>query len=257
MNLIILCAGYAERLQGIGNGLPKALLPVRGAPMLDHVISQTATHTALKSINIVTNAVHFNAFEHWLSESGRIASLPASLPVSLPVSTKLFNDGSSSPEEKLGAIGDLAWTIKAGRLQDDDLIVVAGDTLFSSSQEGFIDRSMSKPCTIGTFDTGDLNTVKKIASVETASDGRIIHFEEKPERPRTTIGGIALYYFRADCLPMVDQYIAEGNNPDQAGHLIGWLADRANVYGIPIEGDWIDIGTPEAYHSANFGAADR
>ena len=85
----------------------------------------------------------------------------------------------------------------------------------------------------------------------TGMDGQIVHFVEKPKDPESTVGGIALYYFRSDCLPLVGQYLAEGNNPDQAGHLIAWLVQRVDVHGIPVEGEWIDIGTPQAYHSAN------
>jgi glucose-1-phosphate thymidylyltransferase len=60
-------------------------------------------------------------------------------------------------------------------------------------------------------------------------------------------------HFRADTLPLIDQYLDEGNNPDQAGHLIAWLVDRVEVYGIPVSGDWIDVRTPETYQQAQIG----
>lgn len=242
MNLIVLCAGYAQRLQGIGNGIPKALLPVRGRPMLDHVLEKTATHPKLQSVQVVTNAAHFSFFSRWKEDSQALQAL------SLPI--HLLNNGSLTIADKLGAIGDLGWAIQAARLEGSDLAVVAGDTLFSKSQVGFFDRSSGKPCTIGTIDTGDIEKVKKIASITTAPDWRITAFEEKPKRPQSTIGGIALYYFRADSLPLIRQYLAEGNNPDQAGHLIAWLSTRVESYGIPVEGDWIDIGAPDSYQAA-------
>ncbi|MGK0187327.1 MAG: glucose-1-phosphate thymidylyltransferase [Verrucomicrobiales bacterium] len=242
MNLVILCAGYAQRLQGIGNGVPKALLPVRGRPMLDHVLEKMGTHPALKTVSVITNAAHFSAFEDWMATSPEVKRLHIPLAV--------LNDGSLSCEDKLGAIGDLGWAIQEANLEQNDLAVVAGDTLFSSSQQQFIEKSLGKPCTIGTFDTRDVEVVKRIASITTATDGRILHFEEKPKSPRSTVGGIALYCFRSDCLPLIRQYLAEGNNPDQAGHLIAWLSKRVKTYGIPIDGDWIDIGSPDSYRFA-------
>ena len=243
VNLLILCAGYAQRMLGVGNGIPKALLSVRGAPMLDHVLSRTADYPTLQTVTVVTNAAHHEQFKEWQKNSARCRN--SQVPV------KLLNDGSTSAVDKLGAIGDLSFAIGAGRLLDDDLVVVAGDTLFSASQSGFIGRSRGKPCTIGTFDTGSLDAVKKIASLSTDNEGRITDFEEKPQRPTSTVGGVALYYFRRDTIQLIDQYMVEGNNPDQAGHLIAWLTQRIAVYGIPIEGDWLDIGTPEAYSLAH------
>ncbi|MCB1098204.1 MAG: NTP transferase domain-containing protein [Verrucomicrobiae bacterium] len=241
MNLLILCAGYAQRLQGLTGDFPKALLPVAGKPVLDTVLRYTAKHPALKSVFIVTNASHFEVFNTWLDS-------PEREPLKIPV--KLLNDGSTCAGNKLGAIGDLAWSIGAAAIDGDDLVVVAGDTLFSTSQEEFITRSIGKPCTTGTFDTGNVEAVKGIASVITAPNGQIVHFEEKPIKPESTVGGIALYYFQTDTLPLIEQYLAEGNNPDQAGHLIRWLTDRTEVYGIAISGHWIDIGTPESYQLA-------
>ena len=39
---------------------------------------------------------------------------------------------------------------------------------------------------------------------------------------------------------MIDSYLAEGNNRDQAGHLIAWLADRIAVLSA---GRLVEVGT--------------
>ena len=42
--------------------------------------------------------------------------------------------------------------------------------------------------------------------------------------------GIALYYYPQSVLPLIDQYIEEGNNPDQPGRLVQWLYPRVPFY---------------------------
>jgi len=50
---------------------------------------------------------------------------------------------------------------------------------------------------------------------------------------------------------MIDQYIKEGNNPDQPGRLIQWLYSRTPVFTWTVPGTWYDIGGKESLEEAN------
>jgi glucose-1-phosphate thymidylyltransferase len=63
--------------------------------------------------------------------------------------------------------------------------------------------------------------------------------------------GIALYYYPKHTLPLIHQYIAEGNNPDQPGRLVQWLYTRTPVYTWRVPGIWFDIGSKESLEEAN------
>ena len=76
---------------------------------------------------------------------------------------------------------------------------------------------------------GDLEAIKKYNSITLNQEGVITFFEEKPKNPTSTLTGIALYYFPASVVKMLDTYIAEGNNPDQPGRFIQWLYPRVPV----------------------------
>ena len=82
-------------------------------------------------------------------------------------------------------------------------------------------------------------------------------FEEKPKKPTSTLTGIALYYYPKATLPLIKQYIAEGNNPDQPGRLIQWLYPRVPVYTWKVPGLWFDIGSKETLEEANRIFAQR
>ena len=80
---------------------------------------------------------------------------------------------------------------------------------------------------LAVYDVGDLEQIKKYNAITLDGDGRITFFEEKPKNPTSTLTGIALYFYPKSTLPLIRQYIAEGNNPDQPGRLIQWLYPRA------------------------------
>jgi len=52
-------------------------------------------------------------------------------------------------------------------------------------------------------------------------------------------------------IPLIKQYLAEGNNPDQPGRLVPWLYPRTAVYIWRVPGLWFDIGSKETLEEAN------
>lgn len=242
MKLIVLAAGYATRLYPLTLNQPKPLLPVAGRPMIEHVLDCLTPVKDIDHVYVVTNEKFSGHFEEWASQyEGGHAGRPITA----------VNDHSTDDANKLGAIGDMHLVIKQADI-DDDLIVVAGDNLFSRPLEGFSEfcRAHNAPV-LGVYDVGNLEEIKKYNAIETDATCRITFFEEKPKEPKSTITGIALYYYPKWSLELIKQYIAEGNNPDQPGLLIQWLYPRTPVYVWRVPGVWFDIGSKETLEEAN------
>ena len=250
MRVIILAAGYATRLYPMTHTQPKPLLSVAGKPMIEYVLDNLAPISGLEQVYVVTNAKFAGHFQTWAD------AYHAGHP---KLAFTIVNDGSTDDSNKLGAIGDLHLVLTREQL-DDDLIVVAGDNLFSQSLEGFgrYGREVGAPV-LAVYDVGDLEQIRKYSAITIDADRRIRFFEEKPKQPTSTITGIALYYYPAAILPLIRQYIAEGNNPDQPGRLVQWLYPRVPFYTWPVPGLWYDIGSKETLEEANriFGALGR
>jgi glucose-1-phosphate thymidylyltransferase len=135
---------------------------------------------------------------------------------------------------------------------DDDVIVVAGDNLFSEKLTDFGRCCREKRAPVlAVYDVGDLEQIKKYNSITLDGDGRITFFEEKPKNPTSTLTGIALYFYPKATIPKIKQYISEGNNPDQPGRLVQWLYTREPVYTWKVPGLWYDIGSKETLEEAN------
>ncbi len=242
MKVLILAAGYATRLYPLTLTQPKPLLHVAGKPMIEYVLDNLAPIGDLTRIYVVTNAKFTQAFQKW---ADGYQSNKAKLNFTI------VNDHSTDDSNKLGAIGDLHFVLTQENV-DDDLIVVAGDNLFSQKLEQFgkFCREKNAPV-LGVYDVGSTEQVKKYSGINIDGEGRITSFEEKPKNPTSTLTGIALYYYPKHTLPLIKQYIAEGNNPDQPGHLVQWMYQRTPFYTWIVPGLWYDIGSKETLEEAN------
>ncbi len=242
MNILVLAAGYATRLYPLTLNKAKPLLDVAGKPMVEWVLDNLAPIPDLGTVYIVTNNKFAADFQAWADGYNQRHA---------KVAFKIVNDGSTSDQDKLGAIGDINLVVKREGLDRDDLIVVAGDNLFSESLEEFARFAKGKDAVLATYDVNDLEAIKKYNTLTLDEEGRITAFEEKSQNPTGTITGIALYYFAASTVKLFETYIAEGNNPDQPGRFIQWLYPRLGVHTHPIAGTWFDIGSKETLEEAN------
>ncbi len=242
MKLIVLGAGYATRLYPLTLNQPKPLLPVAGKPMMEHVLDNLMPIDEIDAIHIVTNAKFADHFQRWADtyQTGRKAR-----------QITIINDRSTDDTNKLGAIGDMKLVIEHAEI-DDDIVVVGGDNLFSQSLEAFAGFCRAKNAPVlGVYDVGNLEEIKKYNAIEIDEQDRITFFEEKPAHPKSTLTGIALYYYPRAALALIHQYVAEGNNSDQPGRLVQWMYQRTPFYVWRVPGIWFDVGAKETLEEAN------
>jgi glucose-1-phosphate thymidylyltransferase len=229
---VILAAGYATRLYPLTQTIAKPLLPVGGRPMLDHVLDRIAEVDEVDGVHVVTNRKFADSFLAWADgHEGR-----------LPI--HVHDDGTTSEDDRLGAIGDVQFVIDDAGLHDTDLLVVAGDNLFDFSLADLVEfwHGEGEASAIGLYDVGDLELVKQYGVVELDDDGRMVSMVEKPPDPRSTLAATATYLYHRAHVPLVRRYLDEGNSPDQPGRFIVWLHTRAPVYGYRFTGEWLDVG---------------
>ena len=227
MNALLLAAGYATRLRPLTENFPKPLVPVGGKPMADHILERIREVGEVGSVHVVTNARFAGSFADWARERD----------------VEVHDDGTTSDEDKLGAIGDIDFVIQRAGLDSDDLLVVAGDNLFDFSLAEYVDWWRGKDgSAIAVYDVGDLGLAKKYGIVELDENERVVSVVEKPTEPRSTLAATATYIYRRNHVRLFRTYLEEGNSPDAPGNFVVWLHTRAPVYAYRFAGDWMDIG---------------
>jgi len=232
---LLLAAGYGTRLYPLTEHLPKTLLPVGGRPMLDWIADKIDEIESVDELHVVTNARFAPAVERWArAREGRLA----------PVA---HDDGTTSNDDRLGAIGDIAFTIERGGLAGDDLMIIAGDNLFDFSLADYEAwwRGRGEASAIGIRDCGSLELARQYAVVSLDGDARVTSFVEKPDDPKSTLVAVATYVYHRAHVPLVFEYLDAGNPPDQPGRFVEWLYTRRPVYAYELGGTWFDIGDHE------------
>ncbi|XP_069839640.1 glucose-1-phosphate thymidylyltransferase-like isoform X2 [Dendropsophus ebraccatus] len=125
MKAVILAAGYGTRLlKDLKNaneqqlqdliGTPKPLLPIGGSPLISYWIEALQAELDPKDIFIVTNIIYYSKFKEWSKNYPSVT---------------VISDGTSTNEERLGAVSCLQLIIEKFEM-NDNIIVIGGDTLF-------------------------------------------------------------------------------------------------------------------------------
>ncbi len=235
MKALLLAAGYARRLGELAKDTPKALLEISNKPLLDYLIEKLEKVNDLTDIYLITNEKYFKKFVEWRQNyKGRL-------------NVFIKSDGTTSNENRLGAIGDIIFSIENFNI-DDDLLITATDSYFNFELDGFIKlfKGVNLDIIMGQKIL-DKEEIKRFGVAQLDKDNIIIDMEEKPQEPKSDIVVYATYIFKKDTLPLFYKYKNENNNMDAPGNFVNWLYKRNKVKVFIAQEKYYDIGTKETY----------
>ncbi len=239
MKLLLLCAGFGTRLGAVAQGRPKALLPIAGKPLVEHLVDGLVDTGDIDGIHVVTNALFAGQFEAW-AETLRRRGL----------SVETLNDGATENENRLGAVRDLALCVERHALEGP-LLVAAGDNLFDFPLRDLLTDYNERPRTLVVVKREpDREKLRRTGVAELGADGRLVRLHEKPASPPSTYSCPALYLFGPAALSLLPEFLTQASDTDAPGHFIAWLAEHHEVFTHRMNGDRLDIGDPEGYRAA-------
>jgi glucose-1-phosphate thymidylyltransferase len=224
---LILAAGYATRLRPLTDSWAKELLPVGGRPIVDRIVDSLAEVAEVDEVHLVTNARKAPWFHEWAR--GRDVTI--------------HDDGTTSNDDRLGAIGDMLFVVdRIGT--DDDLLVIAGDNLFDFHVSDLVRYWQTKgvASAVAVRDVGSLELARQYGIVDLDGEGRLRSFVEKPTEPASTLAATATYLYHLEHVPLIRTYVESESNADQPGRLVAWLHRREPMYGWVFTEPWYDIG---------------
>ncbi|XP_068173097.1 glucuronokinase with putative uridyl pyrophosphorylase isoform X2 [Antennarius striatus] len=207
-------------------GVPKALLPGIGGKKILDFWRQLFTE-----VYLVTNADKYKHFERWATAND------------FPVEN-IVNDGSTTLEDRLGAVADLQLVIHSRRLQDD-IVVIAGDMLCADQNFDIaqvIRFFRSKPGELIIY--YELEESEKSSSrgiVEVCPDShRISRFLEKPHDGviQSRLASVVFYCIQRDSLSFLSDFIKmQPRAADRSfGRFWEWLINekQLDVFGMKL-----------------------
>ncbi|MBU2561816.1 MAG: nucleotidyltransferase family protein [Nanoarchaeota archaeon] len=239
MKAIILAAGYATRLYPLTLDTPKPLLEVGKKRMVEHIMHKIEELDAVDEIHIVTNDKFYRNFVEWRN------GFPSTKNI------MIHNDRTKTNEDRLGAIGDVHFVLQNAKI-DDDVVIVGGDNLFDFSLLGMYSLfNAKKGPVVAARDLGDpAKLAKKFGTIEMDSTNKIISFEEKPERPRSSLAATCVYMYTKKDIEELENHIKKVGMPDNTGDFVKHLMTVRDVFAYDFEEHWYDIGSHEQLEEA-------
>ena len=233
---VLLAAGYATRLYPLTSDRPKALLPLGQGVILDAVLRALEPVPEVGTRILVTNHRFAAQFQEWQRASG--------------ADVRIVDDGTRTPETRLGAIRDLEL-VRSLADPADDLLVLGTDNLFRWPLAEFV--ALAKPHrpqpSIALWEAPSSADATQFGVVVRDRTSRITSFVEKSPQPPSREVALCVYYFPAAMGSEIARFLNEGGNADAPGYFIAWLAEQGTVYGIMMDGMWYDIGSLETYEA--------
>lgn len=231
MKVLILAGGFATRLWPLCEHRAKPLLLVAGKTILAHLLLGVPENA---EVVLLTNKKFEQQFRDELKKIKREG-------------VAIFCEDAYSDGQKLGALGALSAVCREYEI-NESILVLAGDNLLPGLP---IDQLFcsKKEAKIAVRRVANEHEARQFGVVEVDGD-RVVRFEEKPTKPRSTLVSTGFLSIGEEWLPALHEVAAA--SPDALGGIFPELLARgADVHAVEAPGDWFDVGSFETYLSAH------
>lgn len=227
MKVILLAAGYGTRLYPLTKDKPKALLTINGSTILDHILKDIEDYDCC----LVTNN---KFYEHFTAHANNTYTV--------------LNDNTTSNDDRLGAVGDIVYTINTYNI-NEDVVIINTDNMFGFDIKTFIEYAQSQAYSLAACkNMEDINIVRNRFGVVAAEHNIITQFQEKPSEPISALASVGLYYIKQHDIVHIKQ--CADLSADNTGDMIQYLVNNSTVGVWTFTDEWSDVGTHESLEKA-------
>lgn len=140
------------------------------------------------------------------------------------------------------------------------LLVLSGDHIYKMDYDEMLDyhKEHHADATIAVIEV-PMKEASRFGIMNTDDKGYIYEFEEKPEKPKSTLASMGIYIFSYKELRkyLIADAADENSKHDFGMNIIpAMLADKKKLYAWTFDGYWKDVGTVESLWQANMDLLD-
>ena len=142
----------------------------------------------------------------------------------------------------------------------DYVLILSGDHIYKMDYEVMLDfhKANKADVTIACMPV-PIEEASRFGIMNTDDKGYIYEFEEKPEKPKSTLASMGIYIFSYKELRkyLIADAADENSKHDFGMNIIpAMLADKKKLYAWTFDGYWKDVGTVESLWQANMDLLD-
>ena len=242
MKAAILCTDYGGRAFSLTANKPKALLPVRGRPIIEFIVRKVQLLEEVDKIFIVTNHRFYSEFKKW--QENFFSKKPIDL-----IDTNTDGLGNNS-----GVIKWLVFLIEKGKI-DDDLIVIDGNNLFDFDLSAFIKFAKGEYSknVVGVYNLNGKFKSNRFDIVKLDDKKRIVDFlKNSPRGNSLKFVSTCICFFPKEKLFLFKEYINKRGEAEKIDSYLEWLIKKDEVFGFEFHGNWINVRDLDSYTEAIF-----
>jgi len=238
MKTIVIAAGYATRLGELTKNFPKPLLKIGEKTILGRLLDDIDPIADIDEHIIITNHRFAPIFEQWANKQH----------YSKPI--RIVDDGTSTNETRLGAVGDLLFAMEQLAL-NDDLLVVAADNLLFFHFQSFVNFAKEKRTScIMYHEQPSIEKLQRTGVVVLDENNRVLEMAEKPQHPKTHHAVPPFYIYLRKDFDLIRHCLENGCGNDAPGNLAHYLVEHTEMHAWPMDGGRFDIGSLDTYYEA-------
>jgi len=221
MRAFILAAGDGTRMQPLTASVPKALLPVAGKPLIQHML-ETLKASKVKDVTILVSPGR----RYIQQEFGDGSELGMNLEYT--VQKKPLGTGN--------AIGCARETI------DEPFLAINGDIILNKNTVKRVLDSYKKTKNQVVTGFGVANPAEY--GVFDVQDGKMLRVVEKSKRPPSNLANAGIYLFNQEVHAYIDKTRKSIRGEYEITDTLNMMASDSVINCETFDGEWMDVGRP-------------
>ena len=138
------------------------------------------------------------------------------------------------------------------------VLILSGDHIYKMNYDNMLDyhKETGADATIAVIEV-PMKEASRFGIMNTDDEGRIVEFEEKPEKPSSNLASMGIYIFSWPVLKEALIKLKDQPNCDFGKHIIPYCHDKGDrLFAYEYNGYWKDVGTLSSYWEANMELID-
>lgn len=253
---MLLAGGQGSRLKALTKDTPKPAVPFGGKYRIIDFALSNATHSEIKDIGVLTQYKPFKLNEHiGIGSAWDYDRTKGGLRMLSPYYNE---EGGRWYEGTANAIYENIDYLD--RINPQFVLILSADHIYKMDYNDLLDLHQKKgaECTIAVMEV-PWAEASRFGIMNTDESGRIIEFEEKPEKPKSNLASMGIYMFNWPTLrrQLIRDYNDKNSSYDFGKDIIPhMLGEGLPLYAYRFDGYWKDVGTLKSYWEANLEMID-
>ena len=141
------------------------------------------------------------------------------------------------------------------KYDSENVLILSGDHIYKMDYSSMLDEHIKNDadCTIAVINV-PIEEASRFGIMTADKNGKILEFEEKPKKPKSTLASMGIYIFKKDVLKQ--QLIRDEKDDNSSGDfgkdvIPYMLKNGFKMYAYRFDGYWKDVGTITSLWEAN------